>query len=371
MPFWMKHSLDEEHGGYFTCVERDGRLYDSRKYLWLNGRELWMLAKLYNECPDHPERGKWLEAARKGAAFLRKHARDAQGRCYFSLSREGQPTGYQRKPYAAVFLCIGYHEYWKATGEEWALKEARDLFWRMREWIANPALMDRPKLAGAAAFTQLADWMVQASTALELAAADPDPRYREVMAECLDAILLRHLDAERNLLLENVAPDGGKRFDMPEGRLFCPGHSVEVCWFLLDMLEYHPDAERQRQVLDILEASLEAGWDKQHGGLTYFVDVEGREMLQLEAGMKLWWPHTEALYACVYALKLTGERRWARWLGKVEEYSWATFVDTVHGEWFGYCDRTGKPTHLLKGNNYKGCFHVPRALWLSIRKIDG
>ena len=24
IPFWEKHSLDREHGGYFTCLDRDG-----------------------------------------------------------------------------------------------------------------------------------------------------------------------------------------------------------------------------------------------------------------------------------------------------------------------------------------------------------
>ena len=34
-------------------------------------------------------------------------------------------------------------------------------------------------------------------------------------------------------------------------------------------------------------------------------------------------------------------------------------------------DRRGEPTHLLKGNNYKGCFHVPRALLFSVQRIEG
>lgn len=369
IPFWMDHSVDWELGGFFTCLERDGRIYDDRKYLWLNGRQLWTLSRLHNEAPTHPDRHRWLAAARRAAAFLRRHARDAEGRCYFALTRDGRPAAYQRKPYAAVFLCIGYHEYFKATGEEWALAEARDLFARIRHWIANPAAMGRPVLAGAPPLSQLADVMVQISIALELGRSDPDPIYRDVLASCLQQALDAHYFPDRGIFLENVAPSGEKLLHLPEGRLFCPGHSAEVCWFLLDVLDLLPDPSRQARVLDILEASLEQGWDSLHGGLFYFLDVAAKPTLQLEASMKLWWPHTEAYQALIYALTRAPQPRFERWLDRIVHYTFSTFPDPEFGEWFGYCDRSNQPTHTLKGNNYKGCFHVPRSLWLSLQRI--
>ena len=361
IPFWMNHSIDRQYGGFFTALDRDGSLYDDRKYVWLNGRQVWMLARLYNECERRPE---WLEAARLGVEFLRRHAFDPQGRCYFSLTREGLPFSYQRKPYAAVFVTIGLLEYWKASGEPWAREMALDLFWKIRRWIAQPSLMGRPALAGAPPTSQLADIMVVASMALEIVAVDSDPRYQAILRQSLDAALA-HCDPSRNILLENIGPPR----HWPESRLFCPGHSTEVCWFLLHILKHHPDATKQARVLDILDASLHLGWDQEHGGLYYFMDIEGRPTLQLESSMKLWWPHTEAIYALICAHAISKEDRWLRWLEKVHDYTWRTFPDPEYGEWFGYADRYGKPTHTLKGNNYKGCFHVPRALWMSIQAI--
>ena len=46
MPFWMQNSIDHEFGGYYTCIERDGTVYDTDKCIWLQGREVWMLATL-------------------------------------------------------------------------------------------------------------------------------------------------------------------------------------------------------------------------------------------------------------------------------------------------------------------------------------
>ena len=66
MPFWMEHSIDKEMGGYFTCLERDGEVFDTDKFVWLQGREVWMLATLYNKVEKKAE---WLEAAIQGAEF--------------------------------------------------------------------------------------------------------------------------------------------------------------------------------------------------------------------------------------------------------------------------------------------------------------
>jgi N-acylglucosamine 2-epimerase len=359
IPFWMRYSIDREHGGFFTCLDRDGAVYDTRKYIWLNGRQVWTLSKLYNEVERRDE---WLDAARGGVQFLRRHARDSQGRCYFALTREGAPAAFQRKPYGAVFMMIGLLEYSKATGDASCRLEAEELFDSIRKWIADPGLLGRPALAGLPRVSQLADVMVVLSMALELGRVD-------VMRTCIDAAL-RHVDPNRDVLMENVSPDGANLMDLPEGRLFCPGHAAEVCWFLLHALRHLPDPATQARVLQILDNCLRFGWDEDHEGLHYFMDVQGRPPLQLEAGMKLWWPHTEAIYALVLAHTLTRDDKWLRWLDRVHHYTYRTFPDPGHGEWFGYCDRRGKPTHTLKGNSYKGCFHVPRALLMSIQAIE-
>ena len=121
---------------------------------------------------------------------------------------------------------------------------------------------------------------------------------------------------------------------------------------------------------DVIQGSLDTGWDREHGGLYYFMDVENRPTLQLESSMKLWWPHTEALYALVLAYSQTQEPRWLSWLERVHDYTFEHFVDREYGGWFGYCDRRGHLTHTAKGGNYKGFFHVPRALLFCIQAIE-
>ncbi|WP_200814459.1 AGE family epimerase/isomerase, partial [Parabacteroides sp. Marseille-P3160] len=88
LPFWLQNSQDKEEGGYFTCLERDGSVYDTDKFIWLQGREVWMFAMLYNKVEKRQE---WLDCAIQGAEFLKKHGHDGCLNWYFSLDRKGDP----------------------------------------------------------------------------------------------------------------------------------------------------------------------------------------------------------------------------------------------------------------------------------------
>ena len=48
LPFWLNKSRDKECGGYFTCLDREGNVFDTDKFVWLQGREVWMFSMLYN-----------------------------------------------------------------------------------------------------------------------------------------------------------------------------------------------------------------------------------------------------------------------------------------------------------------------------------
>lgn len=350
IPFWMKHSLDREHGGYFSCLDRDGAVFDQRKYVWMIGRQVWMLSKLYNELERNPE---WLDAAALGMRFLDRHATNAGGRVYHSLMRQGEPALFQRKPYSAVFLALAHNEYGRATGDAARHGQARQLFAKIRHWIAHPAELGRPTY-GAKPISQLADIYVTAFLAGELNEPEHIP-------QCLDQ-LAHHYDPARKILRENALIA-----DSPEARQFCPGSVFEIGWILLRQTQ---DPVQRQKILEAMAAAHEQGWDQEYGGYYYFLDVESRPPLMLEWSMKLWWPHVEALTAFAVAYQSTQDKTWLKRFKQVHDYTWSHFPDPPHGEWFAYLDRRGQPTHHLKGGPYKCCFHVPRALWLISRIFE-
>ncbi len=59
---------------------------------------------------------------------------------------------------------------------------------------------------------------------------------------------------------------------------------------------------------------------------------------------------------------LTGDQRCLDWFEKVDTYTWSHFPDPEYGEWYGYLNRRGELLLPLKGDKWKGCFHLPRSL---------
>lgn len=54
------------------------------------------------------------------------------------------------------------------------------------------------------------------------------------------------------------------------------GHALEGGWFLLQFSAEQGDKELQRTAIDkFVELPYQYGWDKDHGGLFYFLDVDG------------------------------------------------------------------------------------------------
>jgi N-acylglucosamine 2-epimerase len=86
--------------------------------------------------------------------------------------------------------------------------------------------------------------------------------------------------------------------------------------------------------------------------------------------MKFWWPHNEAVIATLLAWKITGEEIWRTRHRQVHDWSFAHFADPEFGEWFGYLHRDGTPSVRLKGNMWKGPFHLPRMLWFGLRLLE-
>lgn len=69
MPFWMHYGLDRKHGGVYTCIDRDGRLMDTTKSVWFQGRFGFIAAYAYNNIEQKSE---WLAASKSCIDFREK-----------------------------------------------------------------------------------------------------------------------------------------------------------------------------------------------------------------------------------------------------------------------------------------------------------
>jgi N-acylglucosamine 2-epimerase len=360
VPWWMRHSLDRECGGYYSLLARDGRPWATDKYMWMNGRQAWMLSHLYNAHGADPD---WLDAAALGIDFLRRFAFQDDGRMHFRLTRQGQSRSEVLSLYTEVFASIAWAEYAKASGDESCWNEATAMYDRLVPRLGLPsdtAMLGYPIHAE---FHLHAHDICRITVAWVFHAIRPDGRFEADLTRSVESILHRHWKPELGALLENVAPDGSALLDLPEGRMFHPGHAIESAWMLMEIARQRDDRRLLETAVEILEASLEHGWDASFGGIRYLTNVDWSPTHSLEADLKLWWPHGEALYALLLAWDLTGRDDLARWYAKVHDYTFGRFPDPEHGEWFGYLNRDGSPVWTAKANGWKGFFHLPRFLF--------
>ncbi|MGV3766364.1 MAG: AGE family epimerase/isomerase [Chitinophagaceae bacterium] len=359
LPFWMNFSIDKECGGFFTCLDRQGNVFDTDKFIWLQGRQVWMFAYLYNELEPRKE---WLDAALHGADFLEKHAMDENGSFYFSLTRAGKPLVAPYNIFSDCFASMAFGALFKATGIEKYKTLAVDTFHHILARRNNPKGAYNKGIAGTRPLKGFSLPMILSNLSLELEHILGEEPVSKLAKEIAVEILDGFYDETTGLILENVTPEGNLS-DSFEGRLVNPGHVLEAMWFLMDVGTRFNDEKLIARCIEIAYHTLEYGWDKEFGGIFYFMDRKGAPPLQLEWDQKLWWVHVEALVCMARAWQLTGDQKAADWFEKLHQYTWSRFRDPEHGEWYGYLNRRGEVLIPLKGGKWKGCFHVPRALY--------
>ncbi|AHF92877.1 N-acylglucosamine 2-epimerase [Opitutaceae bacterium TAV5] len=373
LPFWFPGSVDTEHGGYFTCRDRDGTLLQTDKSVWFQGRMAWMLATAYLEVEPRAE---WLAWARSGVGFIERHCFDDDGRMFFSVTREGRPLRKRRYQFSECFAIIALAACGHATGETRWLERAEGLLARVLHYHRTPGLLPPKTRPETRPMKGLAMPMILLVTAQELRKHHPEfgKSCRELIDACISEIATDFVKPELRCVLETVSPDGGF-IDNLDGRCVNPGHSIEAGWFILEEARQRRRTGEEagdlvRLGAQIIDWSLELGWDREHGGIFYFRDARGLPCTEYWHDMKFWWPHNEAVIATLLAAELTGEPRFADWHAKVHDWTYSHFPDKEHGEWFGYLHRDGSLSTRVKGTMYKGCFHLPRMQLLAWQSVE-
>lgn len=359
IPFWQKHSLDQVHGGYFTCLSRDGSVFDTDKFIWLQARQVWTFSLLYTAVE---QRGEWLQTALSGAEFLQKYGRDETGKWFFSVNREGKPLVQPYNIFSDCFAAMAFGKLYQATGNNEYADIAKDTFYRILDRRNDPKGQYNKLYPGTRSMQNFALPMILCNLVLEIEPLLETALADEIIKGGIDTVMNRFYMPDKGVIVENILADGGFS-DSFEGRLVNPGHGLEAMWFILDLAVRRGDEELIRKATDITLQLIEYGWDTTYGGIFYFMDVLKKPVQQLEWDQKLWWVHIEAMISLAKGYLHTGDARCAEWFNKLHDYTWSHFPDPRHGEWLGYLNRRGEVLLPLKGGKWKGCFHVPRGLF--------
>lgn len=359
LAFWLKNGLDRQHGGIYTCLDRDGSLMDGTKSVWFQGRAGYIFANAYNQISPKPE---YLEASKSCIDFLTEHCfRPEDGRMYFEVMADGTPLRLRRYVFSETFAIIAMAEYSIASGDRSYAERALELFVRVQGWLSTPGALPSKYEAHVRGRSH-SIVMIMLNVAARLRVAIADPRLDKQIADSIYELKTYFMKPEFKALLEGVG-ENGEFIDTINGRLINPGHCIETAWFLLDEVKYRGgDKQLLDMALTILDWSWQWGWDEEFGGIINFRDCKGYPAQDYSQDMKFWWPQTEAIIATLYAYELTGDEKYLRMHRDISDWTYAHFPDHKHGEWYGYLHRDGSVAQPAKGNIFKGPFHIPRMM---------
>ncbi len=356
IPFWMEHGIDREHGGFTFCLDRDGSVVDTDKGIWQHGRFTWMLGALYNRVEQREE---WLDACTHGIDFLKTHAVDTDGRMFFQVTQEGQPLRKRRYVFSEAFGAMAFSAYAKATGNKEAETEARRLFDLFVQYNTEDGHIPPKVNPDTRPMQGIGPHMILINMGQMMRENLGDDSFNSIIDQSIETIRTTFLKPDLEAVMETVG-ENGEVLDHFDGRMLNPGHSIEAAWFIMEEGRLRNDESLVKMGAEMLDWMWERGWDREHGGLLYFVDVYGKPVQEYWHDMKFWWNHNETIIATLLAYELTGDEKYAHWHQQVHEWAYAHFPDAEHGEWFGYLHRDGSVSSTLKGNLWKGPFHLPR-----------
>ncbi len=367
IPFWLSHSQDKEFGGYFTCLDRRGNPFDTDKFIWLQGRQVWMFSMLYNKVEKRQE---WLACAIQGAEFLKKFGHDDNFNWYFSLTREGKPLVEPYNIFSNTFAAMAFGQLSLATGNQEYADIAARTFAAILSRKDNPKGKWNKAYPGTRPLKGFSLPMILCNLTLEIEFLLEKEIVEQTMKECIHEVMELFLRPELGgIIVENLNADNSLS-DSFDGRLINPGHGIEAMWFIMELGVRLNRSELIQKAVETTLNIVEYGWDKEYGGIYYFLDRKGFPPQQLEWDQKLWWVHIETLISLLKGYQLTGSEESLQWFKKVHDYTWSHFKDPEYPEWWGYLNRRGEVLLDLKGGKWKGCFHVPRGLYQCWKIMD-
>jgi N-acylglucosamine 2-epimerase len=356
VPFWFRHGVDREFGGVLSCMTEEGARISTDKYMWSQWRWVWVLSRLYLRSG----RSDLLEAAQAAVRFLLDHGRDEEGRWYFRITRTGQPVEGPISVYSDCFAIYGLSEYFRATRDVQALEVALATYTAVCRRVEARDFHDVAPATPSPGrrLHSIPMILLETSHELEITTGDSD------IARSADGFAARildfHIRPELQVLLEtldwNYSP-----LPPPAGTIVDPGHAIESMWFVMHWALSRGNQPAIRKAAEVVRWHLERGWDPEYGGIYLEIDARGGAAGRPNSEKKVWWTHTEALYAILLAGSLTGADWCGDWFRRVEDWSLRHFALPDGREWRQRLDRAGNPVTELIALPVKDPFHLPRA----------
>ncbi|AHG02066.1 hypothetical protein HALLA_01820 (plasmid) [Halostagnicola larsenii XH-48] len=395
LEFWHPRCLDETHGGYVLSYDADGEFAgNDRKMIVTQARMVWLFARLHREGYDDGEYldaaelgydflrtemwdddngGFFWEVERDGTVSKPNKHLYGQSFGLYALSEYYRATGDEgaRKFAVEHFKLLesvsrdreygGYVEYF---GPDWTPIESGQTYletiepdWSEKE--SDDSVLD-PTLKLMNTHLHLLEAVTEFHAAI--GSASSGDRLHELLHILTNTVVRKDTGACTDKYDRSWNP----RLDREEFRIASYGHDLENVWLTMEAAEALDVRLSLFEELyeTLFDYALEYGYDDENGGF-YFYGPLGEPATNR---IKAWWVQAECMTSALKMYRQTGGERYLRVFEETLEFVETHQVDDVVGEWHSGIDDSLEPLGR-KGAEYKAGYHNGRALLECISEL--
>lgn len=374
LPFWEKGGYDNARGGFVTELRDDGSIQTDEKYIWYQGRGIWVYSYLYN---FFGKNSKYLDIAKKSRDFMVKYMYKGDGMWQQMVYgdgrvKEGSDQGTANDIYGPMFAAAGLIEYYTAAGNEEDLELAKASIWKSVRRYEDPGYLGvtYPGITKTGLRTQGHSFMM-VWTLTRLLSFYDDPKLEVVLSEHVDHIMNHYWNPDYGISNETLFHDYSR---IPEAAAhFSPGHAIETLWMVMHESLRNGNGTLFYICKNRVRRLIEMAWDYIFEGLGdtgYNVFASEKEPQGPVLDEKTMWAHCEILISTMLTLEYTGDVWAIEWYERARDFTLRT-MQTPCGVWRQAVDRYGKDKQREGISIYRKCnFHQPRCLMYNLQNLE-
>ena len=376
LPFWDKGGIDREHGGFRCELEEDGSVAADEKYIWYQGRGLWVYSFLHAEFGRDP---RWIQIARPARDFMVRHMGLSGGRWVQKVRSDGTPIeGLGPNVYGWLFAALGLAEYARATGRDEDLELAAESVAAAMAAYDDPGYTDthttqytgldvNPRGLRSQGHSMVLVGILGGSSALRA--------HRRLAGLCerhVELLMERFWNPEYRIVNEYLRHDYSRAPGADAHML--AGHSVEALWMAMadalrrgDRTTFNTGTGRVRRLLEMCWDPIFDGWADGN----YHVFGSGKSARGPDYDVKTMWAQCEAMVACMMIAEHTGAPWAFEWYERLRAYALRVMPVPGHGVWRQAVDRRGRDLKRTGVSAHrKDNFHQARYLMLNLLSLE-
>lgn len=337
IPFW-NGMTDSENGGFYGYADKNGTPdKQSPKGVILHGRVLWFYSNAYRLLKEPA----LLKKATHAYRFLSEKCVDSiNGGVFWSVNADGTPCDDTKHTYNQAFAIYALSTYYRASGDETALKCAYALYHVIEEKcrdkdgyleafgrdfrpVSNEKLSENGVMAERTMNTLL--HVIESYT--ELYKADNSAEVGNSLKQALHLFRTKIYNPEKKRCEVFFDREYNTLIDLQSY-----GHDIEASWLIDRSCDVLGDEELRREMLPVINGLAQ-------GAYSNGIDKENHAMNnECENGkdskIKIWWVQAETVVGFYNAYKNNPDNtEYPRISEQVWEYIKKHVIDPKTGEW--------------------------------------